>query len=68
MQIKFNYRYYTDETEFETYACQFDHIVDQRVATQLADVGAVVDFAESAQRQGYYVALYLPYEAARYFN
>ena len=68
MQIKFNYRYYTDETEFETYACQFNDIVDQRIATQLVDVGEVVDFAESAQQQGHYVALYLPYEAARYFN
>lgn len=34
----------------------------------MQDVGEVIRFAELHQSKGKYVALYLPYEAASYFN
>ena len=68
LPIAFNYKYYTTEHETETYDLYFDAPVVQHIAYHLDDVGHVVRQAEQLQTSGYYVALYLPYEAARYFN
>lgn len=68
MQIQFNYRYLKDEVEYETHQYNFTNSIDQCLAYQLQDVGMVVDFAETKQKMGYYVAFYLSYEAATYFN
>lgn len=68
MQIQFNYRYLKDEVEHETHQYNFTNSIEQRLAYQLQDVGDVVNFAETKQKMGYYVALYLSYEAASYFN
>ncbi|MGX0401109.1 hypothetical protein ACUXAQ_001550 [Staphylococcus pasteuri] len=68
MNIEFNYRYYIDEDNYETYHIQLNDYHKKCIATQLSEVGKVVQFAETQQQQGYFVALYLTYEAARYFN
>ncbi|MCE3020889.1 anthranilate synthase component I family protein [Staphylococcus pasteuri] len=68
MNIEFNYRYYIDEDKYETYHIQLNDYHKKCIATQLSEVGKVVQFAETQQQQGYFVALYLTYEAARYFN
>ena len=68
MTIQFNYRYMTDEDDFETYHIECTDYSAKKVAWTLGEVGAVVSFAETMQRQGKYVTLYLPYEAAKYFN
>lgn len=66
MQVKFNYQYYINETE--TYQYLFKQCVCKKIAYQKQDIGAVIQFAELHQSKGQYVALYLPYEAASYFN
>lgn len=68
MQIQFNYRYLLDEDQYETYRYKLTHCKNKQIAYQLEEVGKVIDFAETYQQQGYYVALYLPYEAAPFFN
>ncbi|MBO1238019.1 anthranilate synthase component I family protein [Staphylococcus nepalensis] len=68
MQIKFNYRYYIDEEQNETYQLQLTKYLRKKIAYQIEEVGEVVRFAETHQNNGDYVALYLPYEAATYFN
>lgn len=68
MPIHFNYRYYLDETTYESHKYYLTACVKQKVAHCIQDVGDVVAFAERQQHKGKYVALYLPYEAASYFN
>lgn len=68
MDITFNYRYYTTPDHFETIAVRFNTYVSKMVAYTLEEVGKVIQFAQTEQAQGRYVALYLPYEAASYFN
>lgn len=68
MQVKFNYQYYINETQTETYQYLFKECLSKKIAYQMQDVGAVIRFAELHQSKGKYVALYLPYEAASYFN
>ncbi|MCG7339749.1 anthranilate synthase component I family protein [Staphylococcus sp. ACRSN] len=68
MQIQFNYRYISDEVTFESHQYNFSRCIKQKIAYQIKDIGEVVHFAEMMQKSGYYVALYLPYEAATYFN
>ncbi|WP_436855060.1 chorismate-binding protein [Staphylococcus caeli] len=68
MPIHFNYRYYLDETTYENHQYYLTECVERKVAYCIQDVGDVVAFAEQQQHKGKYVALYLPYEAATYFN
>lgn len=68
MQIQFNYRYLLDESEYESHQYQFTQCKDKLIAYHLDEVGSVIQFAEMHQHQGSYVALYLPYEAAPFFN
>lgn len=68
MVVKFNYTYYTDEQNTETYHYTFHTPVVSFLAHHLSEVGQVVAEAERLQQAGYYVALYLPYEAAAYYN
>ena len=68
MQVKFNYQYFINETQTETYQYLFKECLSKKIAYQMQDVGAVIRFAELHQSKGKYVALYLPYEAASYFN
>jgi len=68
MPIHFNYRYYLDETTYESHQYFLSSCVEQKVAYCIEGVGEVVTFAEQQQHKGKYVALYLPYEAATYFN
>ncbi|WP_210128525.1 MULTISPECIES: anthranilate synthase component I family protein [unclassified Staphylococcus] len=68
MQVKFNYQYYINETQTETYQYLFKECLSKKIAYQMQDVGEVIRFAELHQCKGKYVALYLPYEAASYFN
>ncbi|NWK84041.1 anthranilate synthase component I family protein [Staphylococcus sp. GSSP0090] len=68
MQIHFNYRYTLDEDNHETHRYQLTHCTDKKIASNIETVGEVVSFAEAKQRAGHYVALYLAYEAAPYFN
>lgn len=68
MQVKFNYQYYINETQTETYQYLFKECLSKKIAYQMQDVGEVIQFAELHQSKGKYVALYLPYEAASYFN
>lgn len=68
MQVKFNYQYYINETQTETYQYLFKECLSKKIAYQMQDVGEVIRFAELHQSKGKYVALYLPYEAASYFN
>lgn len=68
MLVKFNYQYYINETQTETYQYLFKECLIKKIAYQMQDVGEVIRFAELHQSKGKYVALYLPYEAASYFN
>lgn len=68
MQVKFNYQYYINETQTETYQYLFKECLSKKIAYQMQNVGEVIRFAELHQSKGKYVALYLPYEAASYFN
>ncbi|MCS4486426.1 chorismate-binding protein [Staphylococcus americanisciuri] len=68
MVVKFNYTYYTDEQNTTQYRYTFDQPCVSHVAHTLEKVGQVVAQAEKLQSAGYYVALYLPYEAAPYYN
>ncbi|ARJ51247.1 aminodeoxychorismate synthase component I [Staphylococcus lutrae] len=68
MVVKFNYKYYTDPNTTTTYQYQFDQPSDTGIAYQLEQVGEIIDEAAHYQQNGYYVALYLPYEAAPYFH
>lgn len=68
MVVKFNYTYYTTPDESTQYIYTFDQPVYYQLAHTLSDVGNVVDCAETYQKEGYYVALYLPYEAASFYN
>lgn len=68
MNITFNYRYYIDSDNYETHQLSFDTYANKSLAYSLNDVGNVVRFAEKEQKLGRYVAVYLTYEAAAYFN
>lgn len=68
MVVKFNYKYYNDPDTTTTYQYHFEEPLHTGVARELKQVGQVVDEAAQYQQQGYYVALYLPYEAAPYFH
>lgn len=68
VQVHFNYRYYLDDVDYQTYNMTLTQYIDKAVARQLYQVGDVVAFAEQMQAAGYYVALYLPYEAAPFYN
>ncbi|PTJ23704.1 aminodeoxychorismate synthase component I [Staphylococcus simulans] len=68
LRAHFNYRYYTDETDYKQYQYCFKTILDQKIAYDLNEVHEVIDFAEQAHQAGHFVCLYLPYEAAPAFN
>lgn len=68
MQIHFNYRYTLDEENYEMHQYLLTQCTDKKVAPNIETVGEVISFAESKQKAGYYVALYIAYEAAPYFN
>ncbi len=68
MVVKFNYKYYSDADTTTSYRYRFEHPIEKRIAYEIEEVGSLVDEAEAYQREGYYVALYLPYEAAPYFQ
>ncbi|MFC0136479.1 aminodeoxychorismate synthase component I [Staphylococcus petrasii] len=68
MNITFNYRYYINPDNYETHQLSFDTYANKSLAYSLNDVGNVVRFAEKEQKLGRYVAVYLTYEAAAYFN
>ncbi|MDT3958331.1 anthranilate synthase component I family protein [Staphylococcus kloosii] len=68
MHIQFNYRYMNDENDFETYHIECTDYSAKKIAWTIDEVGAVVSFAEMMQKQNKYVALYLPYEAANFYN
>lgn len=68
MNVEFNYRYYTNEDDFEHYHLNLIDFENKSIAYQLEEVGDVIDFAQQQQQQGKYVALYLTYEAAKFFN
>ncbi len=65
---QFNFRYYTNETEYKQYQYAFDQLKEKRIAYRLEEVKDVIDFAEQAQQAGNFVGVYLPYEAAPAFN
>ena len=68
MNITFNYRYYTNEDDYIDYQLRFDQYISKSIAYSLEEVGEVIQFAEEQQKKGYYVALYLTYESAPFFN
>lgn len=68
MHIQFNYRYMNNEDDYETYNIICTDFIAQNLAWRLDEVGQVVAYAEKKQRQGKYVVLYLPYEAAKNYN
>lgn len=68
MHVEFNYRYYEDEDSYTDYHLLMEECLDSEIAYSIEDVGNVVHFAENEQQKGHYVALYLTYEAAPYFN
>lgn len=68
MTIVFNYRYYINEDDYETYHLKCLEDNNKCVAKSLASVAEVVKFAERQQQLGKYVAMYLSYEAAQHFN
>lgn len=68
MNIAFNYRYYTAPDKYEMKEMKFTEYISKKVAYSFKEVGSVIGFAENEQCNGRYVALYLTYEAASYFN
>ncbi|MCT1482833.1 chorismate-binding protein [Staphylococcus hominis] len=68
MNITFNYRYYTNEDDYIDYQLRFDQYISKSIAYSLEEVGEVIQFAEEQQTKGHYVALYLTYESAPFFN
>ncbi|MDS3872340.1 chorismate-binding protein [Staphylococcus hominis] len=68
MNITFNYRYYTNEDDYIDYQLRFDQYISKSIAYSLEEVGEVIQFAEEQQTKGHYVALYLTYESASFFN
>ncbi|RIL70527.1 anthranilate synthase component I family protein [Staphylococcus devriesei] len=68
MNITFNYRYYTSPDDYHTYQLGFNNYYAKAVANSLEQVEDVIYFAQKEQSSGRYVALYLTYEAAPYFN
>ncbi|QLK85494.1 chorismate-binding protein [Staphylococcus sp. 17KM0847] len=68
MVVIFDYTYYKDEKTVEKYHYTFDNPIEKHIARTLEEVGTVVEQAEKLQKEGYYVALYLPYEAASYYQ
>lgn len=68
MNITFNYRYYTNEDDYIDYQLRFDQYISKSIAYSLEEVGEVIKFAEEQQTKGHYVALYLTYESAPFFN
>ncbi|MBX5322160.1 aminodeoxychorismate synthase component I [Staphylococcus caprae] len=68
MHIEFNYRYYEDENQSKDYHLIMEECLDSAIAYHLDEVGEVVNFVENEQQKGRYVALYMTYEAAPYFN
>ncbi|PNZ68699.1 anthranilate synthase component I family protein [Staphylococcus croceilyticus] len=68
MNITFNYRYYINPDDYEMHQLTFGTYTNKSLAYSLNEVGDVVRFAEKEQKLGRYVAIYLTYEAAAYFN
>lgn len=68
MHIEFKYRYYENEKDYEDYQLEMDNFQDSKIAYRLDEVGDVIHFAEQEQRNRSYVALYVTYEAAPFFN
>lgn len=68
MHIQFNYRYMNNEEDYETYNIVCTNSNAKSIAWTVEEVGQVVDFAQKMQQQGEYVALYITYEAARYYH
>lgn len=68
MVVTFNFQYYHDAYHSDKINLTFDTPVHRFIAKRCEAVGEVIDQAEYYQKEGYYVALYLPYEAAKYYN
>lgn len=68
MVVTFNFQYYHDAHHSDKINLTFDTPVHRFIAKRCEAVGEVIDQAEYYQKEGYYVALYLPYEAAKYYN
>ncbi|MCQ9290095.1 aminodeoxychorismate synthase component I [Staphylococcus hyicus] len=68
MVATFNFQYYTNPYQTEQLHYAFDDVIHQCIATYVTEVGKVIDTAETYQKAGYYVVIYLPYEAAKYYN
>ena len=68
MHVEFNYRYFEDEESCTDYHILMEEYLDSKIAYSVEEVGNVIHFAENEQQKGYYVAVYIAYEAAPYFN
>ena len=68
MHVEFNYRYFEDEESCTDYHILMEECLDSKIAYSVEEVGNVIHFAENEQQKGYYVAVYIAYEAAPYFN
>lgn len=68
MVVTFNFQYYHDAYHSDKINLTFDTPVHRFIAKRCEAVGEVINQAEYYQKEGYYVALYLPYEAAKYYN
>ncbi|PTF73505.1 anthranilate synthase component I family protein [Staphylococcus chromogenes] len=68
MVVTFNFQYYHDAYHSDIINLTFDTPVHRFIAKRCEAVGEVIDQAEYYQKEGYYVALYLPYEAVKYYN
>ncbi|SUK17001.1 para-aminobenzoate synthase component I [Staphylococcus agnetis] len=68
MVATFNFQYYANPYETEQLQYTFDNCFYHSIARDLSEVGNVISEAETYQKAGYYVVIYLPYEAASYYN
>ncbi|EKU48554.1 anthranilate synthase component I family protein [Staphylococcus massiliensis] len=68
MSVNINYKYLNSPNTHSTYQFQFEQPDASFIARSKDEVCPMIDFAEDYQRQGFYVVVYLPYEAAPAFN
>lgn len=68
MVVAFDFQYYLDTYQTERLNFTFQNPIAQHIATTCEEVGNVLTQVEKYQKQGYYVAVYLPYEAAKYYH
>ena len=66
--VTFNFQYYRDAYHSDKINFTFHKPIHRMIAKKYDAVGEVLDHAEYYQQKGYYVAIYLPYEAAKYYN